>query len=216
MWWPRASLPPLLTPKPEVLSSSPPSNVAPEARRGKLLPKALQPEEAARLLYPAPASPWGREAPLAWPVMWNGAQSPCPPLLPHRGLGAPRRISLPVAACPSHRRSLCTNVTPAPAGAGGSRSVGVASAPSASVCWQPEAELTALQVVLLFIHPFVYPLIPYADTHSVHPPVPAACCPVRARGDPGLGQVSVPRSSGSGAGSPEQCLPSPCLPVWVR
>lgn len=70
----RASLPPLFTPKPEVLSLSPLSNVAPEAQRGKLLAQGLAassrpPGSSTRPLLPLEKArpPLATERPFALP-----------------------------------------------------------------------------------------------------------------------------------------------------
>lgn len=59
----------------------------------------------------------------------------------------------------------------APAGAGGSRSVGVASAPVRG------PKVTTFQVVLLFVHPFAYPPNAYPCMSSVTRLKPAVCGP---------------------------------------
>lgn len=181
----------------------PPFRCGPEARRGKLLPQgpaaSNRPPGSSTQHLPPPGK---ARPPPALPGMWQGAWSHCPPSCPT----VPRSslenqfacdcVSQPLAL-PGHE---CR--PPAPAGAGVSSSVGGASAPSASKCWQPEAALTTFQVVLLFIHPFVYPRIPHADRYSFSTPCrclqPAA--PVLARGAPDAGQMSVPRGSSPGAG----------------
>lgn len=63
-------------------------------------------------------------------------------------------------------------ISRAPAGAGGSRSVGVASAPVRGL------KVTTFQVVLLFIHPFVYPLSAHPrNTELSTRLTPAVCGP---------------------------------------